>query len=146
MMLVDVNVLLYVVNDDAPQHDRVRKWWEAVIAREERLGLTWIVIVGFLRLATHARVFRNPLTPDEAIGKIDTWLKLPNVRIVAESDEHWQTFKQVFNESEMSGNLATDAHLATIALGYGAIVASCDSDFARIQQLRWENPLSWSTL
>ena len=28
MKIVDLNVLLYVVNEDAPHHDRMAAWWE----------------------------------------------------------------------------------------------------------------------
>jgi uncharacterized protein len=142
MMIVDVNVLLYIVNDDAPEHDRVRRWWEAAMAREERLGLAWMAIVGFLRLATHSRIFRKPLTTEQAIAKIDKWLKLPNVRIVAETEEHWPLLKQIFNAAGMRGNRANDAHLASIAFAYGASIVSCDADFGRIRHVRWENPLA----
>ena len=38
------------------------------------------------------------------------------------------------------GNLTTDAHLAALAISHGAVLASCDADFARFSRLRWHNP------
>jgi hypothetical protein len=31
--------------------------------------------------------------------------------------------------------------LAALAIEYGALLCSCDTDFARFQGLRWEDPL-----
>lgn len=142
MKLVDVNVLLYVVNQDDPLHPRVRKWWETCVADEQPVGLTWITILGFLRLSTRTRVFSTPLTPRQAIAKIQTWLNLPNISLISESEQHWTILQQLLDELGTAGNLTSDAHLAAIALSLGASVVSCDADFARFRLLRWENPLT----
>jgi predicted nucleic acid-binding protein len=47
----------------------------------------------------------------------------------------------LFSEAGTAGNLATDAHLAALAISHAAILMSCDSDFGRFKGLRWENPL-----
>ena len=57
MRIVDLNILLYAVNSDAAQHDFVRSWWEKALNDEDTVGLTWVVLLGFLRLATNSRVF-----------------------------------------------------------------------------------------
>ena len=41
-----------------------------------------------------------------------------------------------------AGNLTSDAHLAALALEFGAELCSCDADFARFPGLRWTNPLA----
>jgi len=35
MKLVDLNLLLYAVNEDAPHHVTARKWWEEPVAADE---------------------------------------------------------------------------------------------------------------
>jgi len=139
--IVDLNVLLYAVNSDAAQHGVVRAWWEMAVNDEETLGLAWIVLLGFLRLATNPRVFPRPLTSDAAAAKLDTWLSRDNVRVVREKDDHWDTLKSLLGRSGIAGNLTTDAHLAALALSHDATLVSCDTDFARFKGLRWENPL-----
>lgn len=37
--------------------------------------------------------------------------------------------------------LVSDAHLAALAIGYGAELCSTDNDFAMFPGLRWRNPL-----
>ena len=141
MKIVDLNVLLYAVNSDATQHERAREWWEKAVNDEETVGLAWVVLLGFLRVSTNPRVLPRPLAPEAACAKIDTWLSLENIRVVRESDNHWQTLKPLLRDSGSAGNLTTDAHLAALALSYDAVLVSCDADFARFKGLRWENPL-----
>lgn len=129
------------MNSDAAQHDSVRSWWEKALNDEDTVGLTWVVLLGFLRLATHSRVFPRPLAPDVAAAKLDVWLSLDNVRVVREKDDHWETLRSLLRDAGTAGNLTTDAHLAALALSHDAVLVSCDADFARFKGLRWENPL-----
>jgi toxin-antitoxin system PIN domain toxin len=92
--IVDLNILLYAVNSDAGQHERVHRWWEAAVNDEETVGIAWIVLLGFLRLATNTRVFPRPLAPDVAAAKLDAWFAQDNVRIVREKDDHWEQLKR----------------------------------------------------
>lgn len=140
MKIVDLNVLLYAVNADAPQHVAARTWWEAALNGEEPVGLAWIVILGFLRIITSPRVFPHPLAPGDAISKIETWLSQENVRIVRESEDHWDQLKSLLAGSGTAGNLTSDAHLAALALSHDAVLATWDADFSRFPGLRRENP------
>jgi toxin-antitoxin system PIN domain toxin len=140
--IVDLNVLLYAVNREAVHHDRALRWWESALADEdEPIGLPWVVVLGFLRLATSARVFPSPLTATVATGIVDAWLFEPNIRIVRERDDHWPALHALLSELGTSANTTTDAHLAVLALTHGAVLVSFDNDFARFPRLRWENPL-----
>jgi toxin-antitoxin system PIN domain toxin len=139
--IVDLNVLLYAVTSDAAQHDVVHAWWEKAMNDEETVGLPWVVLLGFLRLATNPRIFPRPLAPEAAAERIDRWLSRENFRVVRENDDHWVTLKSLLRVSGTAGNLTTDAHLAALALTHGAVLVSCDADFARFKGLRWENPL-----
>ncbi len=142
MRIVDLNVLLYAVNSDAPHHERLREWWEAAVNEEDAVGLPWVVLLGFLRLATSQGVFPRPLTIAAASEKLDTWLAQDNIRLVREKDDHWATLKALLQHSGSAGNLTTDAHLAALAITHDAVLVSCDTDFARFKGLRWENPIA----
>lgn len=41
-----------------------------------------------------------------------------------------------------SAKLVPDAHMAALAIERGAEVISTDTDFARITEVRWRNPLA----
>ena len=141
MKVVDVNVLVYAVNADAPHHERVVAWWERALNGDEAIGLAWPVVVGFLRISTHPAVFPNPLTPEAAIRQVDAWLARDVVSLVTETRDHWRTLRGLVSAAGVAGNLAADAHLAALAVTHGATLASCDADFSRFEHLRWENPL-----
>ncbi len=141
MRIVDLNILLYAVNSDAPQHTRARQWWERAVNSEDVIGLAWVVMLGFLRLSTNPRVFPRPLAPDDAVARLDAWLARDNVRVVGEKDGHWATLKPLLADAGTAGNLTTDAHLAALAISHDAVLVSSDTDFARFKGLRWEHPL-----
>ena len=141
MKIVDLNVLLYAVNEDAPHHRRIVGWWEQALNGDEAIGLAWVVVLGFLRTSTNSRIVPHPLPAGEAIDQIDTWLTLDVVSLVTETRDHWRVLRNLLAESGVAGNLTTDAHLAAMAVTRGATLASCDGDFARFPNLRWENPL-----
>ncbi len=141
MKIVDLNELLYVVNEDAPHHGRLAASWEGALSGDETIGLAWMVVSGFLRVSTRRRVFPQPLSAEDAALQIDDWLALDVVSLVTETREHWRTLRSLLAETGVAGNLATDAHLAALAITRGAKLVSCDADFARFPGLRRENPL-----
>jgi toxin-antitoxin system PIN domain toxin len=140
MKLVDLNVLLYATNADTPQHQTARRWWEGAVNGQEPIGLTWVVLLGFLRLSTHPRIFPKPLTPKQALERITRWTELPTCTLVREGSEHLRLLGQLIEDVGTTGNLTTDVHLAAIAIGNGATLVSFDHDFGRFPQLRWECP------
>lgn len=140
MKVVDLNVLLYATNVDAAHHAACLRAWEAALSASEPVGLAWVVLLGFLRVATHPSILPRPLDVDEAVARIDRWLAQPQVRILEEGDEHWRLIKALLTEAGTAGNLTTDAHLAALAIANGATLVSCDADFGRFHSLRWENP------
>ena len=140
MKIVDLNVLLYAINEDSVHHRAARRWWHGATNGEEPIGFPWVVLLGFLRLATSPAVFASPLEPDAALLTVDTWLSLPVARLVREKDEHWEILRRLLAEAGTAGNLVTDAHLAALAISHGAVLVSSDNDFSRFKGLRWENP------
>ncbi len=141
MKVVDVNVLLYAVNEDAERHTVLRQWWEEALNGDESVGLPWIVLSGFLRIATNPKVFPAPMPVDRALAKVETWICAETVSVIVEKPAHWRVLRDLLRDAGTAGNLATDAHLAAIAIAHDATLVSCDGDFARFRALRWENPL-----
>ncbi len=141
MRVVDLNLLLYAINRDAPRHDVAKAWLEDSLDGDETIGLSWTVVLGFLRLTTNARVFDRPLGVERALAMIHEWLAHPNVELVVPGDRHWDILRALLTESGTAGNLSSDAHLAALAIEHGAELYSADGDFARFRGLRFTNPL-----
>ena len=142
MRVVDLNILLYATNRDSPRHAASKKWLEATLSGEESVAIPWIVVLGFLRLATSRLVFPSPISVDEAIAVVDGWLSQPPVVSLNPGDEHWTVLRRLLTDAGSAGNLTTDAHLAALAIEHGAELCSTDTDFARFPHLRWVNPLA----
>lgn len=141
MKLVDLNVLLYVVNQDSVHHETALQWWEETLRGDEPIGLTWVVVLGFLRLSSNPAIFPDPLDAETALEKVSIWLSLDQMRLIRETDDHWHILRSLLDETGTAGNLTTDGHLAALAISHGATLVSFDSDFSRFPALRWENPL-----
>ena len=141
MKIVDLNVLLYAVNENSVHHSAARRWWENAVNGEEPIGIPWIVLLGFLRLSVNSAVFPHPFDAGAAIEKVDTWLALESTRVVREKDGHWDVLRPLLADSGTAGNLTTDAHLAALAISHGAVLVSFDNDFSRFEGLRWESPI-----
>lgn len=140
MKVVDANVLLHAYNPSAPLHAEARSWLESALSDEEPVGLAWIVILAFLRIATNPRAVSVPASIERACETVDQLLGYPPVRVVQPGPEHWRQVRRLLLEVGSAGNLTTDTHLAAIALEHGATLVSYDNDFARFERLRWERP------
>ncbi len=145
MKLLDLNILLYAVNADSPQHPQARTWLETTLSGTELVGLPWVVLLGFLRVTTHPRVLTRPLPAGQAIAIVDGWLALPSVRVLAPREAHWRILRTLLETTGTAGNLTTDAHLAALAIENGCELCSTDGDFHRFPALRWHNPLAPTT-
>ena len=142
MKVVDVNLLLYAVNRDDESHSRARAWLEEILNGDEPVGLPWIVLLGFLRIATNARIFARPLTATEATVLVDAWLSRPSVIALAPGDEHWSILRSLLAGARAIGPITTEAHVAALAIEHGAELCSADADFRRFEGVRLVNPLT----
>lgn len=140
MKIVDANILLHAVNQDAVEHVVCREWLEKALTGDELIGLDWVVVLAFLRISTRPRVFSQPLSVQKALDQIGDWLNSKMVQFVQPNDGHWATLSDLLAKVGIGGNLTTDAHLAALANSRDATLVSCDRDFARFGRLKWENP------
>lgn len=141
MMLVDANILLYAEDQLSPQHERARAWWDQSLSGREPVCLCWSVLGAFIRIGTNARVFERPLSINQALARIQSWLDQPCTRIVNPTERHWLVFQKMLREGQAVAHLVTDAHLAVLAVEHGCELISTDADFARFPGIRWRNPL-----
>lgn len=141
-MILDVNLLLYAADDQSPYHPAARSWLEeALTSGDERVGFPWQTIGGFVRMTTNWRVYAEPWQPAEAWGVVRGWLGRPSTWIPPATERTASVFGRLLERHEPTGKLVPDAQLAAIAIENGAVLYSADSDFARFDELRWENPL-----
>ncbi|MGD8292848.1 MAG: type II toxin-antitoxin system VapC family toxin [Desulfobacterales bacterium] len=142
MILVDANILLYAEDALQSRHQQARAWWDDQLSGTVGVCLCWTVLSAFIRIGTNPRVFEHPLSLEQALARVQSWLDQPCTRVVRPTERHWTVFKQMLTEGQATANLVTDAHLAALAIENGCELASTDSDFARFPKLKWRNPLA----
>jgi toxin-antitoxin system PIN domain toxin len=141
LILVDANILLYAEDQLSPHHDAARAWWDAELSGSSPVCLCWTVLGAFIRIGTNPRVFEHPLSLDQALARIQSWLDQPCSRIIRPTERHWHVFQEMLCNGQAVANLVTDAHLAALAVEHGCELISTDSDFSRFAGVRWRNPL-----
>lgn len=141
MILVDTNILIYAEDKLSPLHEEVRQWWDKQLSGESPVCLSWSIISAFIRICTNRRIFNKPLTLDQAINRVQSWIDQPCVRLINPTENHWQIFQAMLLEGQANANLVPDAHLAALAIEHGCTLYSTDSDFSRFPRLKWKNPL-----
>lgn len=140
---LDANVLLYASDRSSERHEAARRFLESCAAGPEVMYLAWPVLMSYLRVATHSRIFAAPLAPEEAFGNITALLAMPHIRAVSELDGFADAYRHVTGEIVVRGNLVPDAHLAAILFQHGIrTLYSSDRDFRKFSTLEVRDPLA----
>ena len=142
MILLDVNVLVNAFREASPEHAAYRAWLVATVEADEPFGLSELVLSGFVRVATHPRVFDPPAPVGEALAFVDALRSQPNAVLVAPGARHWAIFERLCVGAGARGNLVADAYLAALAIESGCEWITGDRDFSRFPGLRWRHPLA----
>ena len=141
MLLPDANVLVYAHRRDAVDHGRHRDWLERLVNGSEAFGVADLVLSGFLRVATHPRVFDPPSPLDAALAFVGEIRSGAGAVEVAPGPRHWDIFTRLCRQTGAKGNRVPDAYLAALAIESGSEWITTDRGFGRFPGLRWRHPL-----
>jgi toxin-antitoxin system PIN domain toxin len=141
-MLVDANILLYSVDESSRFHDDSSEWLTSALNGTRRVGLPWMSLTAFLRIATNPRASEQPLSPSEAWSIIDGWLSAPTAWIPQPGVRHHEILRELTIDRDLRAGLVSDAVLAALCIEHGLDIVSADSDFARFRELNWLNPVA----
>ncbi|MBV9437613.1 MAG: PIN domain-containing protein [Acidobacteria bacterium] len=141
MIALDTNVLVYAEMNESQYHRRARQILTELAEGAVSWSIPWPCIYETLRVVTHPRVFRVPLSTEVAMQDIQRILASPSLNLLSETDLHAAILQRVVRESAAKGNLMHDAHIATLCFEHGvAELITGDRDFARFPGLRTINP------
>ena len=82
MKLLDVNLLIYAVDETSARFPVAHPWVQEVLGGRETVALPWVVLLAFVRLTTSPRIMTFALSADAALDLVDGWLGRPNTVIV----------------------------------------------------------------
>src|SRR5437660_11486881 len=108
---LDVNVLVYAVDEDSDLHSRARALLDFVATRSAITYLFWPVLMGYLRIITHPSILRSPLDPEAAIEGIDDLIHRPQIVVPGEGERFWSGLRRVSRSPPAGGVLAPDPHV-----------------------------------
>jgi toxin-antitoxin system PIN domain toxin len=133
-MAPDLNVLLAASRSDHPHHKPAVAWLNLAIARCDTGGsieLLPMVAVGFLRLATNAKIFVAPMPIAAAVEFIDSLLAIPGVDM-PELGREWPALRQLSCNLGLAANDISDAWIAAAVRTIGAHLVTFDRGFTRL--------------
>ena len=142
MILPDVNVLVYAHREDAADHTLYRQWLEKIIQNGQPYGISDQVLSGFLRVATHPRVFTPPSPIRSALEFVRQIRERPHCQVVMPGSRHWQIFTSLCESLPAAGNLIPDVWFAALAIEHDCEWITTDRDYERFPGLRWRHPLT----
>lgn len=138
---VDANILIYASDRTGARHGAATEFLQHRAEDPEVFYLAWPVLMAYIRIATHPRIFREPLSPNEALGNIETLLSLPQVRLLHEEEGFIQIYSQVTGHLAARGNLVPDAHLVALLRQHDVRrLYTTDADFKKFTSLDVRNP------
>ena len=123
-------------------HAAYREWLEGAVDADEALGVSELVLSGFVRVVTHPRVFSPPEKVESALAFANALREAPTAVPVAPGGRHWSIFERLCHDAGVHGNLVPDAYLAALAIESGSEWITTDRDYARFPGLRWRHPLA----
>lgn len=142
MKLVDANVLIYAVNEDAVHHEVAKDWLDTALSGGAGVALAWVPLLAFVRLVTKVGLFPTPLAVEDAMGQVDDWLAQPAASLVSPTARHAGLSRDLLRAVGSGGNMVNDAHLAALSIEHRAQIVSFDSDFSRFPGVSWTRPSS----
>ncbi len=142
MIVPDVNLILYAYDSSSPFHRESADWWARCLNGSEAVGLAPVVIFAFIRLSTSPRIYAEPLSLKECAGTVRSWLEVPATTLLEHDSGDIDVAFGLLESAGAGGSLTTDAQIGALALRYRATVHTADTDFVRLRNVPWRNPLT----
>jgi toxin-antitoxin system PIN domain toxin len=140
VILPDVNVLIYALRRDVPQHVICKAWLHKLFEAHQRFGISPLALSAVVRIATDQRIYNVPSSLDEAFdfcqGLIDDSYSI----LVEPGQRHWEIFTRLCVETSTVGRRVTDAWYAALAIEWNCEWITFDRDFGRFPGLKWRTP------
>lgn len=141
--LVDTNIFIYATNEDLPHYRKAKEILVFSSRSPDDWCITWQNIHEYLSVVTSRKAFQwRPLSFWEAAENMDSVLALSNVRVIAETKRHRETFRWVMQSVKGGdGAFLNDCRLAAIMRENEVKrIVPADEGFRRFHFLKVENP------
>ena len=142
MIAVDTNILVYAHRGDSPFHKAARACVASLAEGVAMWAIPWPCLYEFLAIVTHPRIYAPPTPLAGALDQVDAWLESPTLRLLSETEAHWQALRASLESARIAGPKVHDARIAALCRQHGVgELWSADRDFGRFPELSVINPL-----
>ena len=76
---------------------------ERLLGGSERVGLTAVVVSGFVRIVTNRSAFTSPMMPTVAVDVVKEWFDYPHVVLVNPGPLHLDLFRRNLEAAGVAG-------------------------------------------
>ncbi|HXI12716.1 MAG TPA: TA system VapC family ribonuclease toxin [Thermoanaerobaculia bacterium] len=140
MRAIDTNILVYSEIVSSTYHHAARRLLTSMAEGPAPWAIPWPCVYEFLRVITHPRVFSPPVPRAVALHDLGQIFSSPTLRLLSETERHVEVMQTVVSESDATGNLVHDAHIAALCIEHGVSeLFTGDRDFSRFR-LHVTNP------
>jgi len=129
---VDTNVLVYSEVVSSTHHATARLLLTELAEGRAPWAIPWPCVYEFLQVVTYPRVFSPPVPLTFALEDLEQILASPALVLLSETERHSEVMAVVVRESDVTGNLIHDAHIAALSIEHGVSeLITGDRDFSR---------------
>ena len=125
MILPDVNLLIYAVDETSAFHGAGRRWWDETLSSPLPVGLCYPSVLGFVRITTSRQILESPLDVGTAVALVESWLAQPQTTLLAPTSRHWRIVSELLRVTGVGGNLTTDADIRELPPTRSNTAARC---------------------
>lgn len=142
LIAIDTNILVYAHRRDSEWHEPAAALMKGLAESRVEWAIPWPCVHEFLAIVTHPKIYAPPSTTMQASAQVDAWLGSPSLVLLAETEDHWVTLKELVSRGKAQGPMIHDARIAALCATNGiAELLTADRDFGRFSTLAVRNPL-----
>ncbi len=140
---LDTNIFIYVHFDQYPEHEKAKSFLRQLFSLPDPFYLSWQVYYEYIRIVTHPKIHRLPLTVAQAIEDMRCYLEDSRCQMLVETENHQKVVKELFKEvPKARGNFIHDCHYAALLKEHSVQeIVTADMDFKKFGFLKVINPL-----
>jgi toxin-antitoxin system PIN domain toxin len=143
MISIDSNILLYAVRTFEPNHFVAKNVLDTILSQMESVAFTDIAINEFIANASNKRLSVPVTSVEQAVKQVNNWLSAPNVTVIRNSPQSFNTFVKLCERTGRTGQEIYDAQIAAICIDNGVTeFITNDKGFEKFTELRIRNPFA----
>jgi uncharacterized protein len=142
VIAVDTNILIYAHRADSPWHGLANRQIAALAEGRSPWAIPWACLHEFIAIVTHPRIYAPPSRTDAAFDQLSLWTASPSLRLIGETENHFDSLKELALGAKLVGPKLHDAKIAVLCLQHGVTeLWPADRDFLMFPALKTRNPL-----